>query len=818
MAKKTQRRAARQEEKDHLGCMWGFMNMFNPRHGPLSHKMLLDQKHGNPPYLVETLHVGEERNVTITIIKPSVKKLIAEELSIEKENKKRRENAEAEQLSDAELQGRRRKNHRRKSKKSCNDLSKINTIDSEEPEHHRRNQKHHGSDRSVDIDNMIEEFYSETHRRSRSCVKNGMVNHKHRDCKEKLSELVKFLISQKLLHGNHPKENSEILTCKDLMEVFQILGSDEELFLKLLQDPEILVPRGIQDSQNGPSQKGEESLRLLEITGASDTKWSSFFRRKDAPQEVADDKATDRIFILNPPRPASFSSPGIGNSCGLSPDSHLLRNKAHSDINSSHFFLSVIKRKLKQAISKEQPRFREEFTENVPTKYHFFLERMAKPSTSQKKPHNVPQKHNEDDKMQRVSNNIYIEAKKHLSEMLSNGDLDSNTTASQVRRTFGRILSFPEHLSPLSSPGRRWEKTSTAHRNINKETHASKQEDAVENADIQICNLSQEPDKSLQRTASEPTEDRAEGTPNEDKISSEGTYNFVSLCHENTVTNLPSSADDVMIVNEIDIVPEEASSTLVDGLSKVDAHHEHRDASPSNCLAKREERQAITTDLTEWSSPISVLEPLFTEDDVRSAKVRSQSGEEAQVQPWCIHFAENDSAAQTIENSVKTIASDKELVLKYVKAVLDAVGSDFKELYLKAQLSDQLLEPALISNIRFCPNQLCPDHELLFDCINEVLMELCCCCPPWVSLVTPKTRVFSTVESIIHEVQEAVYWHLLPLPLPHALDQIVRKDVAKAGNLFDIRCDIECIGFEASELILDELLEELTLNFLNNTE
>ncbi|ESQ37695.1 hypothetical protein EUTSA_v10028418mg [Eutrema salsugineum] len=864
MAKKTQRRAAARHERDQLGCMWGFMNMFTFRHGPLAHKLLVDQKHGagNPKNSqldkskcrdkdAQETHVGEERNVTITIIKPSVKKLIAEELLIDKEIKKQRENAEAGQLSDSELEGRRRKNQRRKNKtrkKSCDNFRHINTVDIEEPQVHRRNKKHHGSARSLDIDNMIEEFYSEIHRRSTSLAKNGMVNHKHEDYKEKLRELVKFLIGQKLLHGNRPRENSEILTSKDLMEVFQILGSDEELFLKLLQDPEILVPRDIQNSQNCQSQKREENLSLFEIaseqSSPADKRWSSFFRRKDAPQEVIDDKeceASDRIFILKP-RSASFSSPDTGNSRGSSPDSHLMRNKMQNERNSSHFFLSEIKKKLKQAIRKEQPglqregTFGEGFPKNVPTKDHFFLERMARPSTSHNKSHKVLQENSEDDKKQRVSN-IYTEAKKHLSEMLNNGDLDSNSTSRQVQRTLGRILSLPEYLSPLSSPGRRWEKSSTAHRksasadftnavNIRKETQASQPEDAMKNADIQVCNLSKEPEnsvESLQPTASEPTEesvDMEDGTANEEKISAAGF--------------------DVMIINEIDLVPEEASSTLVGDLSEVEAHDELRDdiiskqlqtsheesqpslsssvASPSHCLPKSEECKSAMTDFTEWSSPISVLEPLFIEDDISPPKMRSQS-DEAQVQPWCIHFDEKDSAAKSREPSDETITSDKELVFKYVRAVLDAVVSNFEELYLKALFSDQLLEPALISNIPFCPNHLCPDHELLFDCINEVLMELCCC-PPWTSFVTltPRTRVFSTVKAIIHEVQEAVYWHLLPLPLPHALDQIVRKDMAKAGNWLDIRCDIDCIGFETSELILEELLEELTLNCLNNTE
>ncbi|CAH8287518.1 unnamed protein product [Eruca vesicaria subsp. sativa] len=834
MAKKTQRRAAARVERDQLGCMWGFMNMFTFRHGPLSPKLLVDQNHaaGNhrnneidksskcrDKSAQDTL-VGEEPNVTITIIKPSVKKLIAEELLVDK---KQRENAEAGQLSDSELEGRRRKNHRRKNKtrkNSCDNFSNITTPDTEEPQVHRRHKKsHHASERSVDIDNMIEEFYSEIHRRSTSRGKNGMLNHKHEDYKEKLRELVKFLISQKLLHGNRPKENSEILTSKDLMEVFQILGSDEELFLKLLQDPEILVPRDIsQNLQNSQSQKGEESLSL------SDKRWSSFFRRKDTPQERTDEKAceaSDRIFILKP----SFSSPETGgNSRGSSPDSHLMRNKIQNERNSSHFFLSEIKRKLKQAIRKEQPGLQRErgFPKNVPTKDHFFLERMAKPSTSQK--------NNEDDRKQRVSN-IYTEAKKHLSEMLNNGDLDSNITSRQVQRTLGRILSLPEYLSPISSPGRRWEKSSTAaHRksaassdyinavNIKKEAHVSQPEDAIKSDDTQACVLSKEPDsaaESLQPTASEPTD----GTANEDKISAAG------------------SADDVMITNEIGMVTEEASFTLVNDLSKLEVQDEQMDgiiskqisheenqlplassvASPSHCLAKSEECKSAATDTPEWSSPISVLEPLFIEDDISPAKIRSQS-DEPQVQPWCIHFDEKeDSAAKSREDSVKSITSDKEVVFGYIKAVMDAVESDFKELYLKAQFSDQLLEPALISNVPFCPSQLCHDHELLFDCINEVIMELCCC-PPWASFVTPRTRVFSTVKSIIHEVQEAVYWHLLPLPLPHALDQIVRKDLGKAGNWLDIRCEIDCIGFETSELILEELLEEVTLNCLNNTE
>ena len=52
--KKTRRRADAGQERDHLGCMWGFMNMFTFRHGPLSHKLLFEPKHGSS--IITQLH------------------------------------------------------------------------------------------------------------------------------------------------------------------------------------------------------------------------------------------------------------------------------------------------------------------------------------------------------------------------------------------------------------------------------------------------------------------------------------------------------------------------------------------------------------------------------------------------------------------------------------------------------------------------------------------------------------------------------------------------------------------------------------------
>lgn len=117
----------------------------------------------------------------IMIIKLSVKKFIVEELFIDKEIKKQREeNVEIGQLLDFEFEGRRRKNYRRKNKickNSCGDFSYILNIVVESEEFKVNCRVKKGFERSFDIDNMVEEFCVELY--CRSCVKNGMLNYKY---------------------------------------------------------------------------------------------------------------------------------------------------------------------------------------------------------------------------------------------------------------------------------------------------------------------------------------------------------------------------------------------------------------------------------------------------------------------------------------------------------------------------------------------------------------------------------------------------------------------------------------------------------------
>lgn len=182
-------------------------------------------------------------------------------------------------------------------------------------------------------------------------------------------------------------------------------------------------------------------------------------------------------------------------------------------------------------------------------------------------------------------------------------------------------------------------------------------------------------------------------------------------------------------------------------------------------------------------------------------------------------FEEHDSSTEILVNCEKSCMEDKEVIFEYVKAVLQASGSNWDELCVKCLASDQLLDPSLFDEVECFPNQLGYDRKLLFDCTDEVLLEVCqyhfgCC--PWLSFMKPSIRPVQNMKKAIHEVWKGVYWHLLPMPLPHTLDQIVKKDMARMGTWMDLHFDVDTIGLEIGEAILEDLIKDIIMGCVDD--
>ncbi|XP_050249624.1 uncharacterized protein LOC126696912 [Quercus robur] len=939
MGKRSQRRLVRYE-KDQSGCMWGLISIFDFRQGRTTRRLLSDRKRGSRQAVgagysknkFEMLSDLDEDNqgtldgedsttvlVTTDAGKPSVKKLIEEEMFNEQDLKKGNGNAEVEiKLSKSGNESHLNMEHikTKKSRKKSHDMDKHD-LDADKILETECSCNQNSEKQSIDnvgIDEIMEEFCHWIHQKSLSTVKHDQVdevqmqsNLKHSDF-EKLSKAIKEFINQKFINAKHLKENGKNLHSKELIGALEILCSDEELLLKLVQDPNSLLAKHVLNLQDSQVGKGKEPKSLpgsnmseLELSGlgqseelVSRKQQRNFFRRKVKSQERnplkqnANSETPNRIVILKP-GPAGLRNSKTESSLGSSPE--LVGEKGLTERVGAHFFLAEIKRKLKSAMGKEWHGIsttafsgnfphklqslrdgetrtdKENARRNSPGKDHFYMERVVRPAvdvkkgdkTGKLKDAEISKEHQIDGYPKQRASNIYTEAKKHLSEMLSIGEEGVDCSSKQTPKTLGRILSLPEYNStPVGSPARDWEdKFVTAQmrfsacgksRKVNSSTQSPKRENnasplgrAAQNLESELS-ISDSPDDKVQAVNSNPS------------ISDD-------IFHDNGVEEVVVSADDEIspegVVKTVEVTVNEI--VVQEEISVLDAHPDPSDSSitrddenadiseicddkgyseslkqesfeekevpssllesPSDSLInkKNENLEICVVEVPERPSPISVLEPLFPEDDVSPTKSISQPVR-LPVQPIQIQFEEHESSAANQFNGGKTCLEENEVMFEYVKAVLQASGLNWDEFCVKYHTSDQLLDPSLFHEGEFFPNQLCYDQKLLFDCIDEVLQEVCrhhCSFLSWVSFIKPSVKPAPNMKDAIYEVWEGIYWHLLPLPLPHTLDQIVRKDMSRMGTWMDLRFDADAIGVEMGEAILEDLMEDAILSCIN---
>lgn len=180
---------------------------------------------------------------------------------------------------------------------------------------------------------------------------------------------------------------------------------------------------------------------------------------------------------------------------------------------------------------------------------------------------------------------------------------------------------------------------------------------------------------------------------------------------------------------------------------------------------------------------------------------------EVRIQPLQIKFEEEFSKS----------CMDEEALAVYIKAVLQACGSNWDELYLKSQTSDNLLDPSLFDEVSFgCDHHTEISRMLLFDCINEVLLEVCGC-----FLGSKKTtRPILDMEGGVSEVLKGVkHWYLNDPPHPTwTLDQIIKNDMSRSGSWMDLRFHIEEISVDLADDILDDIIKDVAANSMDETE
>lgn len=428
----------------------------------------------------------------LDIGKPSVKKLIEEEMFGEQDMKR----TECEHSSNLKTTDQKKMKKCRKN--SCDiDADSFNAAEFLKEK----------SANNIPVDVMLKEIYSQIHRKSTSEMKfdpddkadmqsNGYLA----DLEQKVVEAIKEYLGQKFNIGKDFTEIQKVQHSREIMDALQIPHSNDELFLELAQNPNSVLLKYIRNlhDREGTYRKGTiteepKSHEFGEVRQSEelvDYKQRLFFRRKVKhrgrnPSKGNDNSdASSKIVILKPGPKGLVNSeaetihPSAQNSTADD------KRKVPNERVSSNFFLAEIKRKFKYAMGKDHhelsanvsDRFhcdhhtmresekgviKENAARNSTSKDHFFIERISRPSINGKRAEKAGKLKNLEVNQdlgniynnRRSPSNIYVEAKKHLSEMLSSGDESVDFLRGHVPKTLGRILSLPEYsFSPISSP------------------------------------------------------------------------------------------------------------------------------------------------------------------------------------------------------------------------------------------------------------------------------------------------------------------------------------------------------------------------------
>ncbi|KAI4355075.1 hypothetical protein L6164_003885 [Bauhinia variegata] len=924
MAKKSQRRPVRYD-KDQSGCMWGFISMFDFRHARSTRKLIADKRRTSK-HAVGSVHSknkfemlsnlgedfqgnrdgGESKRPTLKSDsnKPSVKKLIEEEMFIDQDAMKDKDNAEVESKESklghedpSKIDSKRKKKSRKKSRDM--DTHDLNSDEMVKLELSRNQHSRQQPKDNIDLDKIMEEF---CHLRSACSVMHdhdgevhAQSNQKHVIAENKARDAIHQLVNQMIFNGNDLAEARKFLCSHELMEAFQLISSDKELFLRLLEDPNSLLLKYVQELGNAQgkndkeyksvigsnlSEQGPGSLR--QTREVVNHKQRNFFRKKVKSQAKNPTNgyvdSENRIVILKP-GPMGLRNSESENNLASSIDSHGdVRYKGPSMRVGSHFSLTEIKKKLKHAMGKEKRGNPDKVLEELPAerknmgqgskfigrdnvgmrspnKDHFFIEKIARPIFDAKKgdkngtfkDSEVILEHENGNPKKRVPN-IYIEAKKHLCEILD-GDEDMDFSSRQIPKSLGRILSLPEYnFSPLGSPERDWENNfvtaqtrfsgAEKYREANEDILSPRQEALTDRLDQATKN----PEKSS--VCDEISDDKVQGINSRLNFSDDFIHDEKGETSSHVVRDDIIDEGNVESTKEINVLDSSSELVgLVEGkdqnieISEISDCARHSQclnqdvldknqlpsspvSSPSHCsITKKIVELESRADVSGRPSPVSVLDTPFLEDDISHGSTGIQPVK-VPIRPLQIQFEEHDSSPMNQIKRGKHCVEENVFIFDYIQAILQASGLNRDQLWIKCLSSDQILDPSLFDQVEFFTDQPCHDQKLLFDCINEVLMEVCCHyfgVSPWVSFVKSSIRPIPNMKMAILKVWEVVCWHFLPLPPPHTLDQIVGKDVARSVAWMDLQFDAEIVGFEMGEAILEELMEETIFSCISES-
>ncbi|GAV83870.1 DUF3741 domain-containing protein/DUF4378 domain-containing protein [Cephalotus follicularis] len=895
-------------ERIKSGCAWGLMSFLDFRQGPSDKKLISDRNR----HAAGDEYASKRRKLLSNFDKKSIedvvykkrmvvgtglteaKKTMEEKLTTDQHIKKITTAKVVRAQSDSGPVGCKPKNRRKASKtfwRPCysNDVVAVG---------HRQPSHHDLAEKSLDKleSTMTEEIFD--HERDKpgtdycsksiGSVKNEQVN--EINLQAKMHVAAEAFANQKFIHGKDLGRDGASHQSKILSDALEILNSNKELFVKLIQDPNSLLVKHVQDLQDSQAKKQltksilraqsldyqnssamefEEHVCTKNFTsidrypanGSGDTSAIVILKPgQNITQDVADD--SEKLHSLQLPydfrkkgqrvKAAKFSFQHVKgklrHAMGGSRKEQLCTSSNHKLLQSPYDCQSlggVGKGTWRQIVGRNSPS--ETYFDKMGRTKDFERKVTSTSENGQKFSNLSFVRHLEESK-----SNIYDEYRKKLFEMLSYGN--EEFLSKRIPKSPRRITSLPEYnFLPTRAFG--WDKELGAVKARTRFSPNSSYQMTKENKrriqsifhqqmlDVEAPSWAdtKKPNEQLEtyNTEANVSEDLVPDTQVHSSICLFGddshTGDSVKILKINDKVNLgetstlkvPSSSDGTNngSANPSTDTPSMCEESGVSECPKLDSPFGNDASVPSIgvCSSSPSSSQMGGSDGFKGRagqvSSVSVVEQFITVDVVSSACTLSQAEHPDQTIRSNVEEHHLDSlvrSPQDLKMNLITSFDDNESTTNYVREVLQASGSDWDELSMKCCHSSGLqLNPSVYDDQgQMWPNQSFKDCRLFSDYINDVFLGVYQSyfgCSPWVSVIDQKVQRVPMANDLLNEVIRCVDWGLITQPPSRTMQQLVEKDLEKAGTWLDIRIDLEDIVKEIVEISLEELIMDTSL-------
>ncbi|CAI9772691.1 unnamed protein product [Fraxinus pennsylvanica] len=663
-----------------------------------------------------------------------------------------------------------------------------------------------------------------------------------------------MFLEKKFISTEGPSSES-----KPFSDALEILNSNKDLFVKRLKDPNSVLAKYIKNLQKFQMEKETTSSILDGNVSKLGSKDEGSFKKFECAAEIKKKnvntlswekikyqceypskgsfthRPSDKIVVLKP-TPKNIKYPENVACHRSSLQSRHTSSRKGPDEKPKYLFFREMTRKLKYsfggsgntAYSSTNAKTKDELCkmQNLNSSYDTdtsCTNKMVLKKIDLSRVHFT----------EKQESDIIMEAKRHLSERLKNVTTTARLKRENFPKTLGRILSSPERDSWPPSP-RDGECDSASaqmrfgpYSDLQMTTESSWKIERVrqrtrvsawlQSAEVPSgVNFRRAGDSRIQNNEHEVNTDTDGPKYNVEVngIPQPGNIYTLEVPNELNRTDVSSTTKRS---NTTELQKEDCSAThlRLDSPSDNQIFTSALDDSPSSPSVYQLHVVNGSKDQEMHPSPVSVLDPFFTDDTPSPASIVVQSARKP-LQPLCIDFEQYSHEESPIDPPVNPTASiDKQdTISNYVRSVLEASRLCCNDLSMIRAIPEQLLNASVFDEVEFLPTESRCDPKLIFDHMNEVLLEIYqrqISSYPWLSFIKPEIRSVLSEEQVFDEVTKEVKFHLLPQLGAKTLDLLTGSDMAKSRSWLDLRLGTEDIAIHISEDIMEGSIVDIIL-------